>query len=395
MKNNRDVIGIYLTGLLFMMGNMLPNPIIAGYSLSLGASSIMMSIIVGLNSIIAMICRPFVGRLSDTINRYHLAMFGLGTMLTGAVLLTFAWSPWVLAIGRIVNGIGFTCSSVCFPAWLATLLPKDKLGKGISIYGTIAALAMAIGPGTGVIIYQTFGYRFAYAVILIMQGLAVLLVQTVKSNREIDKKQAKELPKTVSDTEQKKPVINIGNYIYFKVVPICTIGLLLCIPYFSTQTYLVQFTEIKSLNIAVSIFFPMYAIILAIIRTMVSKAIDRFPFKAFFWLGVTSMTIFMILLNYMTNNIIMVLVAFFLATGYGMINTVIQSESVVIAGPGNEGVANGTFYLALDIGVTIGTMAGGIVFTHVPIDMFFPCQLIVVPLCIVIYFKYIKGKTSK
>ena len=34
MKLDRDLTGIYLTGLLFMMGNMLPNPIIAGYSVS-------------------------------------------------------------------------------------------------------------------------------------------------------------------------------------------------------------------------------------------------------------------------------------------------------------------------------------------------------------------------
>ena len=68
MKLDRDLTGIYLTGLLFMMGNMLPNPIIAGYSVDLGATAVMMSVITGLNSIVAMICRPFVGNLADSIN---------------------------------------------------------------------------------------------------------------------------------------------------------------------------------------------------------------------------------------------------------------------------------------------------------------------------------------
>ena len=395
MKLDRDLTGIYLTGLLFMMGNMLPNPIIAGYSVSLGATAVMMSVITGLNSIVAMICRPFVGNLADSINRYHLAMFGLVTMFTGAILQTFALAPWMLALGRIVNGVGFTCSSVCIPAWLATLLPRDQVGRGIGLYGTIAALAMAIGPGTGVLLYQTFGYRFAYGAILVMQGLAIVFIQMVRRNRIINKAELyeKALAKKKQEQEAAKPAgkpRKLPRIVYARAVPVCSIGLLLCIPYFATQTYLVQFTEIKGLAIAVGLFFPVYAIILAVVRTSISRVVDRVPFKVFFWVGVVSMTIFMLLLNHMTNNIIMFITGFFLATGYGMINTVCQSESVIIAGPGNEGIANGTFYLALDVGVTLGTMAMGLVFTHVPTDWFFPCQLVVIPICILIYFAFIR-----
>ena len=395
MKLDRDLTGIYLTGLLFMMGNMLPNPIIAGYSVDLGATAVMMSVITGLNSIVAMICRPFVGNLADSINRYHLAMFGLITMFVGAILQTFALAPWMLAIGRVVNGVGFTCSSVCIPAWLATLLPREHVGRGIGLYGTIAALAMAIGPGTGVILYQTFGYRVAYGTIMAMQGLAIIFIQMVKKNRIINKAERYEKALPVKPAE---PAERSGGtakrifsrLVYPKAVPVCSIALLLCIPYFSTQTYLVQFTEIKGFAIAIGLFFPVYAIILAVVRTSISGFVDRMPFKVFFWIGVGSMTIFMLMLNHMTSNLIMFVTGFFLATGYGMINTVCQSESVIIAGPGNEGIANGTFYLGLDVGVTIGTMMGGLVFTHVPTDWFFPCQLIVVPICILIYFTFIR-----
>ena len=61
-----------------------------------------------------------------------------------------AWNPAFVIAVRIVNGIGYSCCSVCMSTWMSNMLPKDKIGFGMGLYGTMNALAMAIAPAIGV-----------------------------------------------------------------------------------------------------------------------------------------------------------------------------------------------------------------------------------------------------
>ncbi len=146
----------------------------------------------------------------------------------------------------------------------------------------------------------------------------------------------------------------------------------------------------KGIVVFASLFFPTYAGFLAILRSTISKKVDKIPFKYFFWLSMVCMAIYLLGMTTMRNNVMMCVMSLFLAISYGLINTVCQSQAIILAGRGNEGIGNSTFYLGLDIGMTGGAMIGGVLISKLPVDMFFPSMLVVIPICIVIYVFFIR-----
>ena len=69
-----------------------------------------------------------------------------------------ASDPYVVIFARMINGVGFACCSVCMSTWMCDMLPKEKIGSGMGLYGMMNALGMAIAPAIGVSIYQMMGY---------------------------------------------------------------------------------------------------------------------------------------------------------------------------------------------------------------------------------------------
>lgn len=93
----------------------------------------------------------------------------------------------VIVISRIINGIGFACCSVCMSTWMSNMLPKEKIGSGMGLYGTMNALAMAIAPAIGVSVYQTLGYRFAFGAALVFSLAVLIVIQFVGDKGEPEK----------------------------------------------------------------------------------------------------------------------------------------------------------------------------------------------------------------
>ena len=78
-----------------------------------------------------------------------------------------ALNPFIVTAARIIHGVGFACCSVCMATWMSNLLPRDKIGSGMGLYGAMNALAMALAPAIGIFTYRLFGYRAAFGVAML------------------------------------------------------------------------------------------------------------------------------------------------------------------------------------------------------------------------------------
>lgn len=72
--------------------------------------------------------------------------------------------------------------------------------------------------------------------------------------------------------------------------------------------------------------------------------------------------------------------AAFMAGGYGIMCSVSQSTAMLLADKEQRGLANSTYYIGLDLGMTLGPAIGGMLYGHVPIALFYPVLLITLPL---------------
>lgn len=223
----RDRILILISGFFYFASPMLVTPLITGFSENLGASAALMGVIGGLMNICSLFCRPFVGNLTDKISKYKLSFIGAVLMAAASVGYAAAQSPLFIVAARIVNGIGFSLCSVCISTWMSTLLPKEKIGSGMGIYGAMNALAMAAAPAVGVSLYERIGYRPAFLVAAAFSILIVVVIQFVQNKGEPT------LSKEERENQEKRRVQVVEK----KVLPIAFIIMLFAIPYCATQSF--------------------------------------------------------------------------------------------------------------------------------------------------------------
>lgn len=369
---SRDVILILASSFFFLSSPMLVTPLITGFSASLGAGAALTGIIGGLMNICSLFCRPFVGNLADKISKYRLSFIGSILMLLSCIGYIASFRPALVIFFRIMNGIGYSCCSVCMSTWMSNMLPKEKIGSGMGVYGMMNALGMAVAPAIGVSLYEKAGYRIAFAVAAVFAALTVISIQFVHDKGEPIKQSG------ISHEEIK--------VVDRKVIPIAAIIMLFAVPYCATQSFLVSYAASMNLNITVSIFFPLYAVILLLLRLSLRNLFDKKPFSFFMVLSSLSAFAAIFLLAYMKNNMVLFFAAAFMAGGYGIMCSVCQSTAILLAGKGKRGLANSTYYIGLDLGMSFGPILGGILYGNVDKRLFYPILAITVPLGCIVYY---------
>ena len=360
----------------FMFSTMFVNPLINGYAKELGASSAFAGIIVGIMSLAAMFLRPVAGNLTDKFSKYRLSFIGGTLIFVGVMGYVLTPSSGWLLLFRLINGTGYVLCTVCMTTWLAFLVPRQHVGEAMGFYGLMNALAMALAPAVSINIYQKIGYRTSLVASAVSALLMIVAIQFVGDH---------DLPKKRVRTQKKSFKI-----IQFNVLPVAILTTLFAIPYFVTQADIVAYVEQKHLTVAVGSYFLIYAIVLLIIRVGLKRYFDTVRFGVWLWLSLVSTAAYIILLAVMNNDWQMALAAALMASGYGIIYSVLQSTALLLAPIEEQGLASATFYLGLDIAMAFGPMISGVIDSVLPIEWFYPVELVLIPVILVVYFVWRK-----
>ena len=379
----RDVALVMVATFCFMASNMLATPLMAGFSESLGASGAMMGVIAGMMNVVSLFCRPVAGNLADRASKRLLVGIGSALYLVSSVWYALATNTASLVVARMVNGVGFACCSVCLATWMSLLLPIRHMGAGMGLYGTMNALAMAIGPAIGIKAQQLIGYRHAFLISTAMAVLMVVAVLFVKNGgRPVSAGGAVAATGTSAAAPRR---LSIRSIVEPRVVPLSLVFMLFAIPYFATQSFLVTYAGARRLSVEVSLFFPCYAIALLIMRIAFRDWFDRKSFRFFFALCSAFMLGTLLCFDVMTNNAVLVCGAILMAASYGIMSSVTQAQAVIIAGKQRSGIANSTYYAGIDLGMSLGPIIGGLLYGNVPVQWFYPLFMLAMPAAWLLY----------
>lgn len=375
----RDVALIMAATFFYMTSSMMGTPIIAGFSQSLGASGAVMGFLAGALSLSALICRPIAGNLSDRTSKRKLAV--IGALIFLASNLGYYFVPntaWLLA-ARILNGVGFACISVCLSTWLSMLLPISRMGAGMGLYGTMNALAQAVGPDLGIRASKAIGYRNTF---LIAVGLTCCIVICVLLIKDGGKPPRGRLGRQQGGERHH---IRLDALFEPRVIPIALIFMLFAIPYFANQSFIVDYANARHAHVIVSLFFPCYAITLLISRIVLRNWFDTKSFLFFMVTGTICQIVMLASLTVMRNNWFVVLAGLATVGAYGMMSSVTQARAVLIAGKARSGMANTTYYAGIDLGMFLGPLIGGFLYGGLPIIWFYPALLLTMPVAWTVY----------
>lgn len=404
---SRDARVMLAASFFYLGSTMLVNPLIAGFTGSLGGTAAFMGVVGGLMNVCSLAIRPMAGNLSDIVAKRGLATAGAVVLAVSTSLYAVAVDPVQVAVLRLVSGAGYALCSVCMSTWFASLLPPARIGSGMGMFGMMNALGMAAGPAAGLAISGWLGYRPALAFGGIMAAATVVLVRFVGDpgkpaaagsragsgsrdraaagmRREAGAggaagPHAQGARRRMAQPRRRFALVDM------RVVPAALIVALFTVPYMATQSFLVSYVDARGLDLSVSLFFPVYAVVLLVLRFALKRRFDTVRFGPFLLASSVCAVCALVLLAVMRGDGALFAAAACMAGGYGVMCSVCQATAVRLVGPEHACMANSTYYMGLDIGMALGPMIGGMLFGAVDLGLFYPVLAVTVPLALAVY----------
>jgi len=144
-------------------------------------------IVMGVFSLAAVLCRPWISEMIDRVGRKR--SYTVGSLIMTACPLTYLlfrgslsmfYLPLILV--RVVHGVGL---AVCFTAaftYIADIMPEARLNEGIGMFGITGLMGMAIGPLIGEIIIERFGFPLFFITASAIASLGLIIHLPLKES---------------------------------------------------------------------------------------------------------------------------------------------------------------------------------------------------------------------
>ncbi len=335
-----------LSSFLFFASFNLIIPELPDYLTSLGGGD-HKGLIIPLFTLMAGISRPFSGRLTDTIGRIPVIIYGvLICIIVGFIypLMTTVLGFFLL---RLIHGMSTGFKPTATSAYVGDIAPINRRGEAMGILGMFGTLGMAAGPAMGSWVSMTFGYDlmfycssvFAMMSILVVVNMPETLIQKQKFRWSLLKLNRKDLfePRAL-------PAAITMALIAFSFGVVLTI-----IPDLS-----------KHLGITnKGIFFSVFTISSLLIRLIAGKLSDIYGRIPLMIIGCLLLSITMFIIGSATEILVFYIGAFLFGIATGLNSPTIFAWTIDMADKNHVGRAMATMFIALEVGIGIGGLIAG------------------------------------
>ncbi len=165
----RQLASIFLVVFVDLLGFSLILPLLPYYADSLGASSLVVGLLVSSYAAAQLFGAPLLGRLSDRFGRRPILLVSVFGTFVGFVMLAVGGSLWVLFASRMLDGLTGGNLTVA-QAYIADSTDSRNRAQGFGLIGAAFGLGFILGPVAGGFLSQ-----WGYAVpALVAVGLSLL-----------------------------------------------------------------------------------------------------------------------------------------------------------------------------------------------------------------------------
>jgi multidrug resistance protein len=152
------LLSIFLIVLVDVLGLTLILPLLPFYAESMGATPIVVGLLVSAYAVCQLIAGPPLGHLSDRVGRRPVLLVSQIGTFAGFLILAYADSLWLVFLSRIIDGLTAGNLTVA-QAYIADVTEAEKRTKAFGIIGIAFGLGFLVGPGVSGFLAQ-FGATF-------------------------------------------------------------------------------------------------------------------------------------------------------------------------------------------------------------------------------------------
>ena len=299
--------------------------------------------IMGVHSLMAIVVRPFFGRLMDIKGRKGISLFGIALLiviLPGFHLISDAGVlPLIL---RALTGIGWGISMTATMTICSDLAPVERLAHSMGIIGVAGLVSSALGPLLAEEIIRRFGFGalFNTSFIFLLGSFFCILL-----TREVIK------PNHADHFHKPKHLLN------FSIIVILLISAMPVV-HGAVRGAVINFIALfgKSIPLErVGPFFVSFSAAAVLTRLGLGGLSDRFGRKQVVFPAACLISFNLILISQVHSFWLFVLTGLIGGFGQGLIFPALSTYIIDILGRENKGLAISLYLALFDVGMGFGS----------------------------------------
>jgi DHA1 family tetracycline resistance protein-like MFS transporter len=146
--DRRRLTVIFVIVFVDVLGFGLILPLLPYYATELGATPVVIGLLVASYAIAQVIGVPILGRLSDVYGRRPILIVSILGTTAGFLILGFASSLWMLFLGRVLDGLT-GANFVVAQSYISDVTDSRNRARGLGLTGAAFGLGFIIGPALG------------------------------------------------------------------------------------------------------------------------------------------------------------------------------------------------------------------------------------------------------
>ena len=356
---NKNYLCLCAANFLFFFSFYLLLPVLPFFIIEqFHGSNAIIGTVISCYTLATLVVRPFSGYMMDTFKRKPLYLMALALFTAVFCGYPFATTITMLIIIRVVHGLAFGLTSVGGNTLVIDVVPSEHRGEGIGYFGVANNIAMAVGPMTGLFVYEHLSFNAIFLGCMACSFLAALFASRIK---------------TKVRPPVKRPPISLDRFILIKGLLAGVSFLLLAFAYGQISNYIALYAKEMSLTISSGLFFTVYAVGLIASRLFAGKRIDQGKVTQTISLGL-GITVFALLglglchyVNALGTDytaVAFLLIALCCGLGFGAAFPSFNALFINLGTNAQRGTATSTYLTSWDLGLGIGIFSGGMLAEH-------------------------------
>ena len=315
--------------------------------------------IIALFTLTAAISRPFSGKLADTVGRIPVMVLGsLVCFLCGF------FYPWALTVSgfltlRLLHGFSTGFKPTGTAAYVADMVPMARRGEAMGLLGVTGALGMAFGPALG----SWLAEHFSLNVMFYCSSAAALLSLLVQGT----------LTETLPMAQRRRFSLSLlklnwrTEVVEPRVLAPALVTALCLFPYGAVLTVIPDQSRLLGLaGPTKGLFYICYTAASLGVRLVAGKSSDTHGRVPVLRVSAGILALGLALLVWAPSVPWFLVAALVFGLGTGLNSPTLYAWTIDLSHPEHRGRGVATMYIALEVGIGLGALMAGWIYSNQP-----------------------------